>query len=119
MVLDTGTVTEPDMLKLPDSVSMPVVTEIVLVENVLVVTALVEPVSVGNVGREPLPDEVRDPTPLVSELGKERDSALLPPELTGLTDVRTEEPRPFEGGREPEDEPAEAGGTESLGGGAP
>lgn len=118
-MLDTGTVTEPDMLKLPDSVSIPVVTEIVLVENVLVVTALVEPVSVGSVGRGPLPDEVRDPKPLVNELGKERDSALLPPELTGLTDVRTEVPRPLEGGREPEDEPGGAGGTESLGGGAP
>lgn len=105
--------------------SIPVVTEIVLVEKVLVVTTLVEPDSVGNVGREPLPVEVRDPTPLESELGNERVNALLPPELTGLTDVSIEEPRlpegsrEPEGGREPEGELAEAGGTELPGGGAP
>lgn len=56
--------TEPDRLKLTDGVSAPDVSETVLVKNVLVVTALVEPVAVGSVGRRPLPVEVEDPTPL-------------------------------------------------------
>ncbi|ROV90797.1 hypothetical protein VMCG_09389 [Cytospora schulzeri] len=95
--------------------------ETVLVENVLVVTVLVEPVSLGNVGREPLPVEVKDPTPLGSELGSDRVTALLPPEseLTGLSDDRLEKPEAPEDGREPDNEPDDTGNTELLGGGAP
>lgn len=119
MVSVNGTVSEPGKLEPPDGVSAPEVTETVLVKNVLVVIALVEPVTVGNVGRELLPAGVKDPTPPDVRLGNEAVSALLPPELTGLTDDRAEEPRPPEGGREPDGEPAEAGGSELLGGGAP
>ncbi|KUI71959.1 hypothetical protein VM1G_07959 [Cytospora mali] len=99
-------------------VAVPEVTETVLVENVLVVTALVEPVTVGNVGREPLPLEVEDPTPLKSELVNDRVDALLPAG-SELSDDRIDELNALEGGREPVDEPTETGSAELLGGGAP
>ncbi|ROW15636.1 hypothetical protein VPNG_02056 [Cytospora leucostoma] len=95
------------------TVSVPVVTETVLVENVLAVIVLVEPVSVGNVGRVSVTLKVSDPTGLEREVDRVRLDALLPLWREPVRDRADEPTAPVEA-RELMEEPSEL-----TGGGAP
>lgn len=89
------------------------VTDTVLVENVLAVIVLVEPVSAGNVGMVSVPLKVRDPTRLEREVGRVRLGALLPLRSEPVKDRADEPTAPVEA-RELMEKPPEL-----TGGGAP